>query len=80
MGGNDRVGEGAVRFKSFEGGFYAIDADDGQHYDPLGAELAPEFRQNGVRVRFRLRLRPADEQVSFHMYGSLVDVIALEKL
>lgn len=39
---------GTVLFKNLEGGFWAIDADNGQHYLPLN--LSPELQKPGLRV------------------------------
>lgn len=63
-------GTGTVRWYSFEGGFHAIAGDDGKLYDPIN--LPAEFRQDGVPVRFRARLRP--DLMSFHMAGHIVEV------
>lgn len=39
---------GTILFKNLEGGFWAIDADNGQHFLPLN--LAPELQKAGLRV------------------------------
>ena len=49
-------GTGTIHYKSFEGGFYAIDADNGNAYDPT--TLAPEFSKDGLRVHFEGTPRP----------------------
>lgn len=67
---------GTVKFISLEGGFYGIVGDDGKHYDPVN--LKEEFKQDGLRVRFTAR--PAKEQVSFHMWGQMIELITVEKL
>jgi hypothetical protein len=69
-------GKGTVKHLSFEGGFYGIVADDGKHYDPLN--LPPEFRVDGLRIRFTAIL--TDNIVSFHMWGYMVKLVLIERL
>jgi hypothetical protein len=67
-------GTGTVRYLSFEGGFYGIVGDDGEHYDPLN--MPQEFRVDGLRVQFTANLT---DYVSFHMWGHIVKLISIEK-
>jgi len=74
-------GKGTVKYLSFEGGFYGIVGDDGNHYDPLN--LPQEFRVEGLRVRFKATRDHAimtDHMVSFHMWGYIVKLISIERL
>ncbi len=64
------TGTGTVRWFDLEGGFYAIRGDDGKTYDPMN--LPPEFREDGVRVRFRAKIR--SDMGSFRMVGPIVEV------
>jgi hypothetical protein len=66
---------GVVRHFDLEGGFYAIRGDDGVTYDP--SNLADDFRQDGLRVRARARLRP--DMGGIHMVGPIVDIIEIER-
>ncbi|HEX6644631.1 MAG TPA: hypothetical protein VF037_08135 [Gemmatimonadales bacterium] len=66
---------GVVRHFDLEGGFFAIRGDDGVTYDP--SNLAEEFRQDGLRVRARLRLRP--DMGGIHMVGPIVDIIEIQR-
>jgi hypothetical protein len=66
---------GVVRHFDLEGGFFAIRGDDGVTYDP--SNLAEEFRQDGLRVRARVRLRP--DMGGIHMVGPIVDIIEIER-
>lgn len=66
---------GTVRFKDLEGGFFAIDADDGRKYDPTN--LPETYRKDGLRVR--LRARPRTGIAGFRMYGQIIDVITIEE-
>lgn len=69
-------GTGTVVRMELEGGFFAIRGDDGNTYDPTN--LAEEFRQDGLRVRYELRPRP--DMMSTHMVGMIVDVIHIERI
>ena len=66
---------GTVRFKDLEGGFYAIDADDGGKYDPM--DLPEAFQRDGLRVR--LKARPVTDMMSFRMYGQIIKVLTIEE-
>jgi hypothetical protein len=59
-----------VAYKDFEGGFYAIDGDDGVKYNPLN--LADEFRKNGLRIQLTAVLRP--EMMSMYNYGNIIEI------
>jgi hypothetical protein len=68
-------GTGTVRFFAFEGGFYAIRGDDDETYDPIN--LPDEFREDGMRVRFRARLLL--DIASIHQAGPVVEVIDIRR-
>jgi len=75
--GEDVVsGTGTVRWFSFEGGFFAIQGDDGVTYDPV--DLAEEFRRDGLRVRYRVRIR--EDMAGFHMAGPIVEILEISRL
>ncbi len=66
--------KGRVVYRSFEGGFWGIISDDGQHYDPLA--LPPQFQIEGLRVTGKVRLRK--NVFHFHMWGTIVELIELK--
>ena len=70
------LGTGTVTFLAFEGGFYGIVGDDGEHYDPLN--MAQEFKSDGLRVYFEARI--LRDTVSFHMWGKIVSILKIHKL
>src|SRR5713101_4223484 len=70
------VGTGTMVYETVEGGFYVIHSDDGIVYDPLG--LPAEFKVDGLRVRFTLRLQ--QDGPSVHMVGYMVAIVDLERL
>ena len=63
---------GKVVYVAFEGGFYGLQHGD-KKYDPL--QLPKEFRQDGMKVRVRARLR---DWVSGRNWGRMVHVLAIE--
>jgi len=63
-------------YETVEGGFYVIHSDDGIVYDLLG--LPAEFKVDGLRVRFTLRL--SLDAMSLHGAGYLVEIVDLERL
>jgi len=75
-------GTGTIVFNDFEGGFYGIVADfpvpkyPTNHLDPIN--LPPEFREDGLRVWFKVRLRP--DLYSFHMWGIMVEILEIKRL
>ena len=69
-------GNGTITYINLEGGFYGIVADDGEHYVPIN--LPPEFEVDGLRVRFKGKIR--DDLVSIHMWGTLLELIYIRKL
>jgi hypothetical protein len=67
---------GTVRYFGFEGGFWAVRADNDTTYDPLDALPAP-FRREGLRVRVEARIR---HLFSFHMAGPIIEILDIERL
>ncbi|MEN6338144.1 MAG: hypothetical protein ABFE01_28135 [Phycisphaerales bacterium] len=67
---------GTVRHIDVEGGFYGIETDDGLKLDPVN--LPADFQQDGVRVR--VTVEPLKDRISFHMWGKLVRIVAIERL
>lgn len=72
----DVTGAGTVVYLTFEGGFWGIVGDDGEHYDPVN--LDSEFRVNGLRVYFEVKIRR--DLVSFHMWGKIVEILKIQKI
>jgi len=62
---------GKVTYKNIEGGFYAIDGDNGRKYDPIN--LPEPFRKDGLRVKVTARRKT--DVMSFHMYGTIIEVV-----
>ncbi|MFQ5770051.1 MAG: hypothetical protein ACE5HX_05920 [bacterium] len=67
---------GTVKFIQLEGGFFGIIGDNGKQYDPIN--LAPEYQQDGLRVRFEAKKR--NDLASVHMWGILVEILEIRKL
>jgi hypothetical protein len=70
------AGTGTVKYINLEGGFYGIVGDDGQSYDPIN--LASDFQQDGLRIRFEARTR--SDLANVHMWGTLIEIISIEEL
>ena len=62
---------GTVVHKAIEGGFYAIDGDNGRKYDPIN--LPESFKKDGLRVKVTARRRT--DAMSFHMYGAIIEIL-----
>ena len=63
--------QGTVVYKDLEGGFFAIDGDDGQTYDPVN--LPESFKQNGMRVKATVRVK--SDAAGIHMVGDIVEIV-----
>ena len=63
--------QGTIVHKDLEGGFYAIEGDDGRTYDPIN--LPEPFKKNGLRVRATVRYK--DDVVGIHMAGDIVEIV-----
>jgi inhibitor of cysteine peptidase len=69
-------GSGTIQFNDFEGGFYGIVGDDGENYDPINLPL--EFEEDGIRIKYTLKI--LEDQVSIHQWGTMVEIITIEKI
>ena len=67
---------GSVSYQTLERGFFAIDADDGRKFTPLG--LPPEFAVDGLRVQVTARVR--NDMVGVQMYGTLIEITEISRL
>lgn len=63
--------QGTVVYKDLEGGFYAIEGDDGRTYDPIN--LPAFFKKNGLRVSATVRYK--NDVVGIHMAGDMVEIV-----
>jgi hypothetical protein len=70
------VGTGTIRYLDFEGGFFGIVSDDDAHYLP--ARIPQEYQQDGLRISFTIE--PVEDQMSFHMWGILVELHKIETI
>ena len=65
---------GRIVHETLEGGFWAIQGDDGVTYDPRN--LGPQYAQEGLPVLATLVLHR--DMGSAHMVGPIVDVVSIE--
>jgi len=66
---------GTVEYIDLEGGFYGIVTHD-TNYDPLN--LPVDFQVEGLRVFVLAKI--TEDQVSFHMWGTLIEVLYILKI
>jgi hypothetical protein len=64
---------GVVRHLEVEGGFYAIEGEDGTTYDPTNLPAA--FRKDGLAVEADARRR--DDMAGIHMSGPIVQLVRI---
>jgi hypothetical protein len=65
---------GTVVYKDVEGGFFAIDGDDGKTYDPIN--LSDSFKINGLKVNITAKLR--NDMGSIHMVGDIIEIVKID--
>ncbi len=64
-------GVGTVRYVDLEGGFYGLVVGDSARYNPQN--LAPEFQEDGLRVRFRAAVQ--EGMMTTQMWGRPVEIL-----
>lgn len=69
-------GIGTIKYIDLEGGFYGIVTDYDGHYDPIN--LPSEFQVDGLRVKFIAKIRK--DLHSYHMWGTIIELIYIKKL
>ena len=62
---------GTVVYMDLEGGFFAIDGDDGQKYSPI--DLPEAFKKDGLHVKVSARTNP--DAMGIHMYGTIIEIV-----
>ena len=63
--------QGTIVYKSLEGGFFAIESDDGKTYDPIN--LPETFKRDGLKVKGNAKLRK--DVGSIHMAGDIIEIV-----
>jgi hypothetical protein len=61
---------GVVKHYDLEGGFYAIQGDDGATYDPTN--LPKEFQKDGLAIEAEAKRQPA--RMGIHQKGTIVAI------
>ncbi|AWL11496.1 hypothetical protein HMF8227_01007 [Saliniradius amylolyticus] len=64
---------GTIEYKNFEGGFYALEAKDGQSY--LLMDLSSRYQRHGLVVEVTGQLQP--DTITFQQYGTPFKVEAV---
>jgi hypothetical protein len=71
------IGEtGEIVYIDVEGGFFAIQADDGEFYDPIN--LPDEYKVEGLRIQFLARTQ--HDMVSYHMFAKIVEILYIAEI
>ena len=63
--------QGTVVKNDLEGGFFAIEGNDGKTYEPIN--LPEAFKEDGMRVKATVRIR--SDIGSIHMVGDIVEIV-----
>lgn len=71
-----KYANGTVKFISLEGGFYGIVTDDKKYLDPFN--LPTEFQKNGIRIF--VKYIEKTNTVSFHMWGTIVEIVEAKEI
>lgn len=66
---------GTIVYKEFEGGFYAIEGNDGEQYDP--ANLPEAFQQEGLSVVVTARKKT--DLMTTRMFGTVIEILEIQK-
>ena len=66
--------QGTILHKDLEGGFFAIEGDDGRVYDPI--DLPEPFKKDGLRVKVKAKLR--NDVGSIHMVGDIIEILEID--
>ena len=74
-----RVGDivkfrGTIVHKDVEGGFFAIESDDGRVYDPIN--LPDRFKKHDLKVNVSAKLR--NDMGSIHMVGDIIEIVEID--
>jgi hypothetical protein len=66
---------GTVRYFTIEGGFWAVQGDDGVTYDPMNG-LAPAFQRENLKVTVLAKVR--NDMGGIHMVGPIIEVLSIQ--
>ena len=66
--------QGTVVHKTLEGGFFTIESDDGNIYDPIN--LPEHFKKQGLKVKVNAKLR--NDVGGVHMVGDIIEIIDID--
>jgi hypothetical protein len=68
--------EGTVTYVDLEGGFYGIEGDDGNRYNPVNLDQA--YAEDGLRVRISGEVRT--DVATAQMWGQPLEIEQIERL
>lgn len=67
---------GHVKYLDFEGGFWGVIGNDGKEYRPVN--MPNQLKHDGEAVE--ITARPAEEEMSIHMWGEPVKIVAFHTI
>lgn len=65
---------GTVRYFTLEGGFWAVQGEDGVTYDPMNG-LEPAFQRENLKVMLVAKVR--NDMGGIHMVGPIIEVLSI---
>ena len=66
---------GKITYVNLSGGFWGIEGDDGQNYNPLNG-LPAEFKEEGKRIKAKVK---TSNDFTMFMWGTNVDIQTIEQ-
>lgn len=67
---------GTVLYLDLEGGFYGIIDENNVQLDPVN--LPDTFKVDGLSIRLEFVI--LDDQTSFHQWGTMIEIVSIERL
>lgn len=65
---------GTVKYIELEGGFFGIETDGGEKFNPVNLE--EKYRRDGLNIVFKYQ--EAEEQMSIQMWGKLIEITEIK--
>jgi hypothetical protein len=66
---------GTVRYFTIEGGFWAVQGEDGVTYDPMNG-VPPAFQRENLKVTVVAKVR--NDMGGIHMVGPIIEVLSIQ--
>lgn len=66
---------GTVKYVEIEGGFWAIESEEGENYDPMN--LPERFQKEGLSIEAEVKVR--EDVGSIRMYGTIIEIHTIKQ-